>query len=348
VIVEIQPATSAEEVRALAGRVADNDDIDAWPVELAGRKFLVLSGDEDLVNQVDSPCVIGWHRTHPQGYWLVDKAAGVVPTTVEVGGFPVGGPDLWCAAGPCALESFDDALATARLVRQQHAHAFRIGVFKPRTSPYNFQGKGLSGLPLLAELKERSGLPVVTEVLDPRDVAPVSGVADCLQVGTRNMTNQALLKELGHAALPVLLKRGQSSSVTEWLRAAEFISTHGNPRIILCARGISSFDDSLRFMPDFGAIMNVRKRTKLPVVFDPSHSSGRRAAVAPVALAAAAFGIDGLLIESHIAPDRTYKPGDGPQAYPPDRLAELLDACATVLSLAKEIGIGEGDREDQR
>ncbi|XKK38592.1 hypothetical protein HFP72_29530 [Nocardiopsis sp. ARC36] len=186
-----------------------------------------------------------------------------------------------------------------------------MGLFKPRSSPYHFQGKGRAGLDALAEIRAESGLPVVTEVIDPRDVEHVARVADCLQVDTRNMLNRALLAELGQGDRPVLLMRGLRSSVTDWLRAAEYVVSRGNTRVVLCARGVASFDDSLAFQPDFGAIMELRRRTALPVVFDPSHSTGRGWAVAPAALSAAAFGADGLLIESHVRPERIYRPGTG-------------------------------------
>ena len=336
-IIELAETASDAEVVDLCERLGAHQDVSTWPLRFGARTFIAVSGDDALVAEVDSPLIVEHHHTATSGYWLVDGASGIAPSTVAVGTYSVGEGGLWCAAGPCALEDLDDAISTGLAVREQGAHALRIGVFKPRTSPYNFQGKGRGGLRLLPELKAAVGLPIVTEVLDPRDVDAVADVADCLQVGTRNMTNQALLKELGVASLPVLLKRGARASVEEWLRAAEFVAAHGNPRIILCARGIVSFDSSLRSMPDLGAILEVRRRTCLPVIFDPSHSSGRLDAVAPVALAAAAFGIDGLLIESHVQPDRMYRPGDGAQAYPPDQLTALLGACRGVAAIASEL-----------
>ncbi len=332
-IIEVDKDADAGAVAALCDSLATGDDVAAWPVSIGGRRFVAVSGDEARVPDVDAAIVVGRHSTNARGYWFVDRANGVTPSTVNVGDVPVGRGPLWCAAGPCALESFEDAVATGLAVRQQGAHALRIGIFKPRTSPYNFQGKQGPGVKLLPELKAAVGLPVVTEVLDPRDVGLMAEVADCLQVGTRNMTNQALLKELGGAGRPVLLKRGYRTPVEEWLRAAEFIVAHGNPAVILCARGISSFDNSLRFMPDLGAVLAVRERTGLPVVFDPSHSAGRVDAVARVALAAAAFGVDGLLIEAHIAPQRMYQPGDGGQAYDPTKISDLMAACTAARDI---------------
>jgi 3-deoxy-7-phosphoheptulonate synthase len=333
-IVEVEPRSPAHDVARLAAALAVHEDVSAWPVCLRDRAFVVVSGDEDLVPEIGSPIVLGRHSTRERGYWLVDRTNGLAPNKVPVAASTVGGDTLWCAAGPCALEDVDDALETALRVRDQGAAALRMGLFKPRSSPYHFLGKGRAGLGPLAEIRAASGLPVVTEVLDPRDVEAVAAVADCLQVDTRNMVNRALLAELGQAGRPVLLMRGLRSTVAEWLRAAEFVFSHGNPDVVLCARGIVSFDDSLAFQPDFGVIAEVRKRTALPVIFDPSHSTGRLAAVAPAALAAAAFGADGLLIEAHVHPGRTYRPGDGPQMYPPGQLGHLLRGCAEVRRLA--------------
>lgn len=329
-IIEVDRSAPDLAVSEVCETVATHEDVVAWPLDVGERRFVVVSGDEALVPDLTSSVVLGVHSTNAHGYWLVDQANGVAPSTVAVGKTAIGSGSLWCAAGPCALESFDDAVATGLTVRQQGAHALRVGVFKPRTGPYNFQGKERAGIKLLPELRAAVDLPLVTEVLDPRDVADMAEVADCLQVGTRNMTNQALLKELGSAGRPVLLKRGSRTPVVEWLRAAEFIAAHGNSDIILCARGIVSFDTSTRFQPDLTAVHSLRERTRLPIVFDPSHSAGRREAVATFAMAAAVFGVDGLLIECHIAPERMHKPGDGPQAFPPAKLGALLAACAEI------------------
>jgi 3-deoxy-7-phosphoheptulonate synthase len=335
VIIEVDANASQEMLDRLLRDLMAEPDVSAWQVQLSGRHFIVVSGDESLVpNVCKQSSVIGAHTTADRGYWLVDRSNGVLGNTVRVGEAEVGAGPMWCAAGPCALESFDDAVKTGQILAENGAHALRVGVFKPRTSPYNFQGKGRPGLAMLPDLREAVGLPIVTEVLDPRDVELASTVADCLQVGTRNMTNQALLKELGQAQRPVLLKRGVRSPVVEWLRAAEFLATHGNGQVILCARGIASFDNSLRSMPDFAAILEARKHTDLPVIFDPSHSAGRRDAVARVALAAAAFGADGLLIECHVSPSRMYRPGDGGQAYDPSAVEDLMAACCTVRATA--------------
>jgi len=335
VIIELRAAPQVDEVTRLVDALNAAEDIEAWPVWFGDRGFVVVSGDEDLVPDVTSPVVAATHST-PDGLWLVK--AGVT-TPVTVGGREIArSDDMWWAAGPCALERFDDALETAMLARDQGADAIRMGLYKPRSSPYHFPGKQRAGLEMLAEVRRRTGLPVVTEVMDPREVEAVAEVADCLQVDPRNMTNRPLLVELGRTSRPVLLMRGLGASVTGWLRAAEYLMAQGNQNVILCARGVLSADDSLAFQPDYGAVLEVRRRTDLPVVFDPSHSTGSAAAVAPAAIAAAAFGVDGLIVETHVRPERIYRPGDAKQMYPPTALRELVHACEQVRQLTVKLG----------
>ncbi|MDQ7905173.1 hypothetical protein RB614_11630 [Phytohabitans sp. ZYX-F-186] len=339
---EMMPGTPGAVIDRLVGRLRACPDVAAWPVDLAGRRFVVVSGDESRVPALDAATaevVLAEHSTADRGYWLVGRESRVAPDQVRIGRAAVGDGGVWCAAGPCALESVPDTLETARVLRAQGARALRMGLFKPRSSPYHFQGKGRGGLADLAAIRAEVGLPVVTEVLDPRDVQVVAEVADCLQVDTRNMSNRALLAELGTIDRPVLLMRGLRSSVSDWLRAAEFVFSRGNRAVVLCARGVATFDDSLAFQPDFGAILAVRQRCDLPVVFDPSHSTGRRHAIAPAALAAAAFGADGILLESFLRPERLYRPGDGDQMYPPGRVAELLEACRQVRAVFDRVDV---------
>src|SRR6185503_4643949 len=207
------------------------------------------------------------------------------------------------AVGPCAVESRTQMMESAELVKRHGAAIMRGGAFKPRTSPYAFQGLGFPGLDLLVEAGRAFELPVVTEVLHPEDVARVAGEADMLQVGARNMQNFALLKEVGRARRPVLLKRGLSATIEELLLAAEYVMSGGNNRVVLCERGIRTFETATRNTLDISAIPVLRERTHLPVIVDPSHAAGRRSLVIPLALAAAAAGADGLLIEAHPHPD---------------------------------------------
>jgi 3-deoxy-7-phosphoheptulonate synthase len=251
-------------------------------------------------------------------------------TVVEVDGRRIGGPYFATIAGPCTVESREVMLDTARVVRDSGAQLLRGGAYKPRTSPYSFQGLGDAGLPLLAEAKEETGLPVVTELMDVRDLEPVLDVADVIQVGARNMQNYTLLTELGRAGRPVLLKRGLSSTLEELLMSAEYILKEGNEDVILCERGIRTFEPSYRFTLDLMAVPVLRELSHLPVVIDPSHATGRRDWVLPMSLAAAAAGADGIIVEIHPEPETAIC--DGPQALRnetfPDYIRQLEAAAA--------------------
>jgi 3-deoxy-7-phosphoheptulonate synthase len=222
----------------------------------------------------------------------------------------VGGRALAIVAGPCSVEGSAMLLETARSVRESGASMLRGGAYKPRTSPYAFQGMGEAGLELLAEAREATGLPVVTEVMDTREVERVARYADVLQIGTRNMQNYPLLSEVGRTRTPVLLKRGYSATIRELLMAAEYIMAEGNHNVILCERGIRTFEPSTRNTLDVGAIPVLKEETHLPVIVDPSHAGGRAALVAPLAFAAIAAGADGLIIEVHPSPAEAKSDGD--------------------------------------
>lgn len=242
-------------------------------------------------------------------------------STVEVGDVAIGGGRLTIVAGPCAVETRDQLLTTARSVREAGAHILRGDAFKPRTSPYSFQGLGKEGLELLAEARSLTGLPFVAEVLDPRDVDLVSGYADMLRIGTRNMSNHALLREVGRQSLPVQLKRGMAATIGEWIDAAEHITSEGNPNVVMVERGIRGFDDVARNTLDVTAVPLIKRRTSFPVMVDPSHASGRSELVAPLALAAVAAGADGVMVDVHPNPAEALV--DGGQALLPDQFAVL-------------------------
>jgi 3-deoxy-7-phosphoheptulonate synthase len=252
----------------------------------------------------------------PARYPLTGRSAAADRTTVRVGGrdgapvLTVGGGELVVIAGPCSVEGAEMLLATARAVRAAGAGALRGGAYKPRTSPYAFQGHGERALDLLAEARAATGLPVVTEVIDPRHVARVAEMADVLQVGTRNMHNVPLLEEVGRSGRPVLLKRGFSARLDEFLLAAEYVMAAGNADVILCERGIRTFETATRNTLDVAAVPVLKAETHLPVLVDPSHAGGRRALVAPLAFAAVAAGADGLLVEVHPDPDAALSDGD--------------------------------------
>jgi 3-deoxy-7-phosphoheptulonate synthase len=254
-------------------------------------------------------------------------------SVVEVDGRRVGGGNFSLMAGPCTVESREQLLATAEAVKQGGASMLRGGAYKPRTSPYSFQGLGGEGLRLLQEAKEQTGLPIVTELMDQRDLDQVLEVADVVQVGARSMQNYSLLSELGRAGRPVLLKRGLSATLEELLMAAEYILKEGNEDVILCERGIRTFETATRFTLDIMAVPVLKELSHLPVIVDPSHAAGRRDLVGPLSLAAAAAGADGIIVEVHNDPEAAIC--DGPQAVPADDFAEY---AAQVQRVAAVVG----------
>jgi 3-deoxy-7-phosphoheptulonate synthase len=258
-------------------------------------------------------------------------------TIVQVGGVEFGTGEPVMIAGPCAVESRDQALTAALAVQAAGGQMLRGGAFKPRTSPYSFQGLGEAGLRILAEARELTGLPVVTEALEPDHVPLVAAYADMIQIGARNMANFALLRRAGQADRPVLLKRGMSATVEEWLMAAEYILAEGNPNVVLCERGIRSFDPLLRFTLDLNAVPLVRELSHLPIIVDPSHGTGRRSLVRQMSIAAIAAGADGLIIEMH--PDRESALCDGEQSITPDELTDIVAATRMVGAALSPVAV---------
>jgi 3-deoxy-7-phosphoheptulonate synthase len=254
-----------------------------------------------------------------------------IADSVDVAGVEVGNGGFALIAGPCSVESREQILETAHEVRAVGANMLRGGAFKPRTSPYSFQGLELEGLKLLAEAREVTGLPVVTEVLSPEDVEMVAEYADLLQVGARNMQNFRLLKTLGACDRPVLLKRGMMATVTELLMSAEYILSSGNPNVILCERGIRTFEDSTRNTLDLSAVALIKQWSHLPVIVDPTHSTGVRSLVSPMAKAAIAAGADGVMIEVHPDPEKALS--DGFQALLPEELQALVNEIEPYLRI---------------
>ena len=249
-------------------------------------------------------------------------------TIVKVDGVDIGGQKLTVMAGPCSVESEEQTLEVAKAVKEAGANILRGGAFKPSTSPYSFHGLGEDALKMLSAAREVTGMPIVTEVMDTRDVELVCRYADILQIGTRNMTNYSLLTEVGNAAKPVMLKRGMSSTIEEWLQAAEYIANQGNYNIILCERGIRTFETYTRNTFDVSAIPTVLGLSHLPIIADPSHGTGRAALVPPVAKAAVAAGADGLMIEVHPQPGKALK--DGAQSLTPDGFTEMMKEISAV------------------
>src|SRR6202034_1033679 len=253
-------------------------------------------------------------------------------TVLDIEGRKIGGEHFALIAGPCTIETREQTLTTAEVVKEAGAALFRGAPYKPRTSPYAFQGLGQEGLRLLAEAKEQSGLPIVTELMDMRDIDAVLEVADVVQIGARNMQNYPLLAEIGRSGRPALLKRGLSSTLDELLMAAEYILKEGNPNVMLCERGIRTFETAYRFTLDLMAVPVLKELSHLPVIVDPSHAAGRRDLVLPLSLAAAAAGADGIIVEVHPNPEEAIC--DGPQALRADEFADYAAAVERAAAVA--------------
>lgn len=279
------------------------------------RQLARMAGIERLV-EIDTP------------YQLASRVARPENTIVWVRDVAIGGLEPVFIAGPCAVEGEAQIVEAARAARAGGAQLLRGGVFKPRTSPYSFQGFGLPGLELLARAGAKAGLPVVTEVMEPALVPAVAAVADVLQVGSRNMQNFPLLRAVGRAGRPVLLKRGFAATIEEWLLAAEYILAEGNPNVLLCERGVRSFDPSTRNLLDLSCVPLLRQLTHLPVLVDPSHATGRRDLVVPMGVAAVAAGAHGVMVEMHPHPERSIS--DAEQAIDPRALLELTRQAVAV------------------
>jgi 3-deoxy-7-phosphoheptulonate synthase len=266
-------------------------------------------------------------------YKLVSREVKPDDTRVRIGNVEVGGPELVVVAGPCAVETLDQTLRVAHEVKKAGAHLLRGGAFKPRTSPYAFQGLGKEGLEILARAREETGLPVVTEALDAEGVDLVERYADAIQIGARNMQNFPLLKHAGRSKKPVILKRGMSATLEEFLMSAEYILAEGNYQVVLCERGVRTFSDFSRNTLDLAVVPAVKRLSHLPILVDPSHGTGRRDKVAPLSRAAAAVGADGVMVEVHHDPDAALS--DGPQSITPEMFAELM---ADLRQIAPVIG----------
>ena len=255
-------------------------------------------------------------------------------TIVNVCGVEIGS-DFVVIAGPCSVESEGQILDTARAVKAAGADMLRGGAFKPRTSPYAFQGLGIQGLKILEKAKKETGLPIVTEVVDPRDVSWVAEFADVLQIGTRNMQNYSLLKEVGKSGRPVLLKRGMYSTLEEWLNCAEYILSEGNPDVILCERGIRTFETYTRNTLDLSAVPAIKELSHLPIIIDPTHSTGRISLISSMSMAAVAAGADGMIVEVHPKPEEALCDGD--QALTPDIFSNIMKRLKPLKSFLNKM-----------
>ncbi len=285
-----------------------------------GGTVVGVAGSVPIADLPGVQTVLEKHRP----YMLASRESRPFPSTVTVGDVPIGAGRPVFMAGPCVVESRESLLEAARAMKAAGADLLRGGAFKPRTSPYSFQGLGEVGLRYLSEARDVTGMPVVTEVMEPDQVDLVAHYADMLQVGTRNMANFPLLRRVGQIDKPVLLKRGFSATIEEWLMSAEYILAQGNPNVVLCERGIRAFDTSTRFTLDLTAVPLIKELSHLPIIVDPSHGTGRRSLVPRMALAGLVAGADGVIVEAHPDPDRAMC--DSTQTITPSELASIVES----------------------
>jgi len=321
VVVMKREATEAD-VEAVAERVRAAGG-EAFVSRGTVHTIVGLVGDTEAFEAIEWRLMPGVERVIPIGkpYKMVAADLHPAPTTVNVGATPVGRSTFTIIAGPCAVESEEQALIATKAARAAGATILRGDVYKPRTSPYSFQGLGERGIEILEECRRQTGLPLVVEVVDASHVERVAAVADCIRVGTRNAQNFELLKEVGLVRKPVMLKRGLAMTIEEWLQAAEYVAQRGNSDIILCERGIRTFEPSTRNTLDLAGMAVAQTESHLPVIVDPSHAVGKRHLVAPMARAAVAAGADAVMIDVHPDPETAYC--DGPQALTPDQMLDL-------------------------
>ena len=297
------------------------------------------SGPVDTAEFEDLPGVAEAIRVS-KAYKLVSRETKPENTVVKVGRVAVGGPELVLCGGPCAVETREQILESARAVKAAGGQLLRGGAYKPRTSPYSFQGLGEKGLQYLAEAREETGLGIVTEAMDTETFDLVEKYADCVQIGARNMQNFALLRRAGRSRRPMLLKRGMSSTLEEFLMAAEYILAEGNYNVILCERGVRTFADHTRNTLDLSVVPAVQSLSHLPIIVDPSHGTGKRDKVLPMALASVAAGASGLIVEVHPNPERALS--DGYQSLDPEQFAAMADGCRAIhelLAMRREVAV---------
>jgi 3-deoxy-7-phosphoheptulonate synthase len=333
-MIVMKPGATQDEVTAVVERV---ERIGARAHVSRGDELTVIGaiGDREHIARLGLEGTPGVEKVVPilKPYKLASREpAHREDTVIEIDGRLIGGSNFSIIAGPCTVESREQTVGTAHVVKDAGGSMYRGGAYKPRTSPYAFQGLGQEGLRLLAEAKAETGLPIVTELMDARDLEAVLEVADVIQVGARNMQNYPLLAEIGRAGRPVLLKRGLSSTLEELVMASEYILKEGNEAVMLCERGIRTFETAYRFTLDLTAVPVLKEMTHLPIVVDPSHAAGRRKLVEPLSLAAAAAGADGIIVEIHPEPEEAIC--DGPQALRTEDFAGYVERLEAVASIA--------------
>jgi len=336
-IIVMRPGASSEDVEHVVERLRD---VGAEAHVSVGKLRTIIGavGDRAAIQQLPWEAFPGVERAVPvlKPYKIVSRDFQSSDSVVMVGDVEVGGGSVAVIAGPCAVETRDQLFSAAHAVAAAGANILRGDAFKPRTSPYAFQGLGEKGLEMMAEAREEFGLPFMAEVLDPRDMDLVASYADLIRIGARNMANFSLLAEAGRQEKPVMLKRGMNATIEEWLNAAEYVYKEGNHQVILCERGIRTFETQTRNTLDISAVPVVKGLSHLPIIVDPSHSAGRKNLVAPLARAAIAAGADGVMIDVHPAPETAKV--DGPQAILPDEFALLMKEMRAVAeALGREL-----------
>jgi 3-deoxy-7-phosphoheptulonate synthase len=330
-MIVMKAQATEDQIQAVIGRI---ESVGATAHPSRGEEVTIIGavGDREHVARLGLEGAPGVDKVVPilKPYKLAStQVRGGERSVFDIGGARIGGEHFALIAGPCTVESREQVLDTAEIVKAAGAQLYRGGAYKPRTSPYSFQGLGEAGLRLLAEAKEQTGLPIVTECMDVRDLPAVVEVADVIQIGARNMQNYTLLTEIGRSGVPVLLKRGLSATLEELLMATEYVLKEGNEKVLLCERGIRTYETAYRFTLDLMAVPVLKEMTHLPVVIDPSHAAGRRDLVEPLSLAAAAVGADGIIVETHPEPEAAVC--DGPQAL---RASEFAAYAAKVEQAA--------------
>lgn len=331
-LIVMRAQATPEEIQGVCDRIKEMG-LKAHPIPGAERTAIGITGNHGEVDVSALEDLPGVVEAIPvsKPYKLVSRDVKPEDTVVQVGAATLGGKRLAIVAGPCAIESYDQAMSVAEQVKKSGAQLFRGGAYKPRTSPYSFQGLGIKGLKILHQVREAFGLMIVTEAVDPESLAEVEEYADMIQIGARNMQNFSLLRLAGRAKKPVLLKRGMAATLDEFLMAAEYIMSEGNYQVVLCERGVRTFADHTRNTLDLSVVPAVKRLSHLPIIVDPSHGTGRRDKVVPLSRAAIAVGADGLLVEVHPQPDHALS--DGAQSLYPDQFVHMMDEIRQIAAV---------------
>ncbi len=341
-VIIMNPDATAENIKGVIEMIQDAG-LSAKVMEGSQQRIVGVIGDKTRLASCAIDALPGVERSVSisKSYKLASREFHPQSSVIDVDGVPVGGDEFVVMAGPCAVESREQLLAAAEIAKKGGAQFLRGGAYKPRTSPYSFQGLEEEGLKYLAEAKEKTGLRIVTEVTEVDAVETVAEYADLLQIGARNMQNFRLLKEVGRTQKPVMLKRGLAATLDEWLNAAEYILNEGNPNVIFCERGIRTYETYTRNTLDLSAVAAIKHLSHLPIIVDPSHGTGKWRFIKPMALAAVACGADGLIMEMHPNPAKALS--DGPQSLTPENYNDLMDSVTKLAKFMKESGIKTQD-----